>query len=231
MKISLCLLTFNEIAGCKNDIPQIKKYLNEFDEIYAIDGGSEDGTIEFLEKENIPVHIQPTRGLNAACHFSIEKCTTDAVIFFHPKGTIPIEDILRFRQLFENGHDFVIGSRIIKGAVNEEDKHFLKPRKWFVMGLALMSSTLFNRENKMLWDVLHGFRGVTIKGYEKMNLQDKGVVTIDIEMVIRAYKTKLKSIEFPTTECPRIAGETHFKAIPTGIRILRYIKRELRRKD
>lgn len=231
MKISLCLLTFNEIAGCKNDIPQLKKYFNEFDEIYVIDGGSNDGTVEYLKKEGIPVHIQPARGLNAACHFAVEKCITDAVIFFHPKGTIPVEDTLKFRPLFEAGYDFVIGSRIINGAVNEEDKQFLKPRKWFVTGLALVAASLFKKENKILWDVLHGFRGATIKGYKKMNLKDEGNVTIDIEMVSRSYKTKLKSIEFPTTECSRIAGQTHFKAIPTGIKILRYIKREINRKD
>jgi glycosyltransferase involved in cell wall biosynthesis len=231
MKITLCLLTFNEIAGCKNDIPQLKKYLNKFDEIYAIDGGSKDGTIEYIEKEGIPVYVQPKKGLNQACHFAIEKCTTDAVIFFHPKGTIPVEDTLKFRDLFENNYDFVIGSRIIKGAINEEDKNFFKPRKWFVMGLALLSSILFNRGNKILWDVLHGFRGVTIKGYQKMNIKDEGMVTIDIEMVIRSYKSKLKSLEFPTTETARVGGETHFKAIPTGIKIFKYIKRELLRKD
>jgi len=231
MKISLCLLTFNEIAGCKNDIPQLKNYSSEFDEIYAIDGGSKDGTIEYLEKEGIPVYIQPARGLNAAYHFAIKKCTTDAIILFHPKGTIPTNDTLKFRNFFENGYDFVIGSRIIKGAVNEEDRFLFKPRKWFVIGLALLSSVLFNRKNKILWDVLHGFRGVTINGYKKMNIKDEGLVTIDIEMVIRSYKSKLKSIEFPTIETARVGGETHFKAIPTGIKIFKYLMIELLRKS
>lgn len=231
MKITLCLLTFNELAGCKNDIPQIKQYSEKFDEIYAIDGGSKDGTIEFLKNEGISVYVQPNRGLNAACHFAVEKCSTEAVIFFHPKGTIPIEDALKFRPLFDNGWDFVIGSRIIKGAVNEEDKQILKPRKWFVVGLAILTAILFKKENKILWDVLHGFRGVTVEGYRKMRIKDEGMVTIDIEMVSRAYKEKIKSTEFPTTECPRISGETHFKAFPTGIKVLKYIKRELLRKD
>lgn len=231
MKITLCLLTFNEIDGCKNDIPQLNKYLDKFDEIYAIDGGSKDGTVEYLKEENISVYIQPKKGLNAACHFAVEKCATDAIIFFHPKGTIPIEDILKFRELFENNYEFVIGSRIVKEATNEEDKHFLKPRKWFVVGLSIFSSFLFNRGSKRIKDVLHGFRGITINGYKKMNLRDEGTVTIDIEMIIRSYKSKLKSIEFPTTEFSRVGGKTHFKAIPTGIKIMKYLKRELSRKD
>ena len=231
VKISLCLLTFNEISGCKNDIPQLKKYLYDFAEVYAVDGGSSDGTVEYLKKEGIPVYPQPIKGLTAACHFAVVKCTSDAIVFFHPKNTIPAEDILKFRRFFENGYEFVIGSRIVKGAVNEEDRYILKPRKWFMMGLALLSSVLFNRGDKTLWDVLHGFRGVTMDGYRKMNLKDSCEVTIDIEMVVRSYKARLVSAEFPTTEHPRIEGETHFKAIPTGISILKYIGRELGRAD
>lgn len=232
MKVSLCLLTFNEIAGCKNDIPQIKKIVDRFDEIYAIDGGSKDGTIEYLREQNISVYIQPQKGLNVACHFGIEKCTTDAIIFFHPKGAVPVLDTLKFRNLFKNGYDFVIGSRIIKGAKNEEDAKIFRPRKWFVEVLALTVAILFKKNgNKILWDVLHGFRGITINGYKKLNLKDNGIVTIDIEMVVRSYKAKIKSIEFPTIESSRLAGKTHFKAIPTGIKIIKYIKKELQRKD
>jgi len=231
MKISLCLLTFNELDGCKSDIPSIKEISKNFDEIYAIDGGSEDGTLDFLKKNKITVYKQPIRGLNQACHYALEKCKTDAVVFFHPKGSIPVIDNLKFRPLFEAGYDFVIGSRVIKGARNDEDSKLFKPRKWFVIFLAIIAAVLFKKKNKMLWDVLHGFRGVTKKGYKKMDIKDEGKVTIDIEMVCRAYKNNIKSIEFPTTEFSRLAGETHFKAWPTGINLLKYIKREIVRKD
>lgn len=227
MKISLCLLTFNEIDGCKYDVPQIKKILNNFDEIYAVDGGSSDGTVEFLKEQKIQVYKQPVRGLNQACHFAVTKCKTDAIIFFHPKGTIPVKDILKFKPLFEKGYDFVIGSRVIRGARNDEDSKLIKPRKWFVIFLAIIATVLFNRGNKVLWDVLHGFRGITKKGYAKMDLKDEGKVTIDIEMVCRAYKKHIKSTEFPTKEKARLAGVTHFKAWPTGKKIIKYIFREL----
>jgi glycosyltransferase involved in cell wall biosynthesis len=232
MKVSLCLLTFNELEGCKNDVPQIKKIANQFQEIYAVDDNSSDGTVEFLKEQNIPVYLQPEKGLNAACHFAVSKCTTDAIIFFHPKGAIPVEDTLKFRPLFESGYDFVIGSRIVKGARNEEDGKILKPRKWFVIILSLVASLSFRKKGQAyLKDVLHGFRGATVVAYKKMGLIDLGKVTIDIEMVNRSYKKNLKSIEFPTTESSRIAGQTHFKAIPTGMSILEYLKREWKRKD
>lgn len=228
MKITLCILTFNELEGCKYDIPSIDR--TKFDEIYAIDGGSKDGTIEYLKEADIPVYIQPKKGLNAACIYAFEKCTTDALIFFHPKGSIPVEDTLKFRQYFEAGYELVVGSRIIKGAINEEDKKILKPRKWFVEGLALLSCMLFKREGNMIWDVLHGFRGATVKAFKEINPVDFGL-SIDIEMVSRSYKKKLKRIEFPTIEKPRLAGETHFKAIPTGAKLLKYMWQEIKRKD
>lgn len=233
MKISLCLLTYNEIIGCKNDIPQIKKISHQFNEIYAIDGGSKDGTIEYLKKQNIPVYIQPRKGLNMACHYGVEKCTTDVIIFFHPKGTIPVLDTLKFRTLFEKKYAFIIGSRNIKGAKNEEDNKKIRPRKWFVEALAIITFVLFKKNNKqkILRDVLHGFRGITKDAYKKMNLIDREMMTVDIEMVSRAYKLKIKSTEFPTIESSRLGSRTHFKAIPTGFKILRYIIREIKRKD
>ncbi len=228
MRITLCILTMNEITGCKHDVPQIQREL--FDEIYAVDAGSKDGTIEYLQSIGIPVYIQPKRGLNAACVHAFEKCTTDALVFFHPKGSTPITDLGKFRPLFEQGYDLVIASRNIRGAHNEEDGRILKPRKWFVTSLALASALLFRREGPVVWDVLHGFRGMTVKGFCLVNPVDYGV-SIDLEMVSRCYKKRLKRVEFPTKEMPRLAGITHFKALPTGWRLLKYIVRESKRKD
>lgn len=62
MKVSLCLLVWNELEGCQIDLPCIP--MDEFDEIYAVDGGSIDGTVQFLESHGIPVYKQPKTGLN-----------------------------------------------------------------------------------------------------------------------------------------------------------------------
>jgi len=37
MKVSLCLMVWNELEGCEIDAPKLP--CNEFDEIYAVDGG------------------------------------------------------------------------------------------------------------------------------------------------------------------------------------------------
>lgn len=228
MKISLCLLTRNELSGCKNDVPQINKEL--FDEIYAIDANSTDGTIEYLTSVGIPVYQQPHKGLNAACVYAFEKCQTDALVFFHPKGSVPVTDLENFEGYFEQGYDLVIASRNIRGARNEEDHKIIKYRKLFVTGLALLSSFFFRKQGPIIWDVLHGFRGMTVTSFRQIAPSHEGM-WIDIEMVSKAYKKRMKMIEFPTTETARLVGETHFKAIPTGWAIIQYMLREIRTPD
>lgn len=227
MKIALCLLTWNEIVGCKNDIPKIKK--EYFNEVFCIDNGSSDGTVEYLQKNNIEVYRQTLPGLNQACKDAVNLCKSDAIIFFHPKGSIPIEDLYKFKNYFERGYELVIASRMMKESINEEDEHLLKPRKWFVLLMALFSKALFKKEGNTIWDVLHGFRGITIEAFEKMEISDMSP-SIDIEMVCRSYKKRIKRIEFPTRENKRLDGNSHFKAFPTGKKLLKYLCYETFRK-
>src|SRR3990172_865485 len=182
MRIALCILTKNELIGCQHDIPLIQQQL--FDEVYAIDANSTDGTIEYLERMGMPVYIQPRKGLNAACIYAFEKCSSDALIFFHPKGSVPVADTEKFRAFFDEGYDLVVASRNIKGAKNEEDHKVIKYRKWFVSVLAILGALLFRREGSMIWDVLHGFRGMTVDAFRKINPSSEGV-SIDLEMVCR----------------------------------------------
>lgn len=228
MRIALCLITWNEIDGVKHDIPLIDK--SKFEQIYCIDGGSTDGTVEYLEENGIKVYTQQKKGINQACLEAVEHCECDAFVFFHPKGTIPVKDIYKFRKFYEAGYEFVVGSRMMKGAHNEEDDQLVKPRKWFVLCLALLSKILFKREGNTVWDVLHGFRGMTLESFKKLNISDYDK-SIDIEMVNRSYKFKSKRIEFPTYETSRIGGETHFKALSTGWQVLKYMWWEFRRKN
>lgn len=227
MTVGLCLITWNELEGCKHDVPLIDR--SQFDQVYCIDGGSTDGTVEYLQEQGIEVYRQTAKGLNQACKDGANFCKCDAFVFFHPKGSIPVEDTYKFRELYEQGYEFIVGSRMMKESHNEEDDKLLKPRKWFVLGLGLAAKILFKKEGNTIWDSLHGFRGMTVEAFKKCDISDMSP-SVDIEMVCRSYKLKLKRIEFPTTERPRIAGETHFKAYSTGKKLLKYLFWEIERK-
>jgi len=228
MKISLCLLVWNELQGCQADVPKLP--LDEFDEVFAVDGGSTDGTVEYLESQGITVHIQPKKGLNAAYVHANHIATGDAVVVFFAKNTLSTEDLRKFRPLFENGNELIIASRQLPGSVNEEDVHFWRPRKWAVIGLASVAALIWHYEGAWVRDVLHGFKGWKRSAFARMQIQDVGL-SIDIEMVVRAYKLRIPRIEFPTMEISRGYGDTHFKIWPTGKRLIAYLWFELRRHD
>lgn len=226
MEVSLCLLVWNELEGCKLDVPHLPR--EHFAEVYAIDGGSSDGTVEYLQEQGIPVYAQTKRGLNAAYHAAHERSSCDAVVVFFPKGTTPVNDVLKFQPLFEAGCALVVASRNIQGARNEEDGRWLKPRKWSVLCLAFLTAALWRREGHIIRDVLHGFKGFTRDAFTRMNPGDTGL-SIDLELAVRSYRYRLKRAEFATCEMPRPYGQTKFKALPTGIKLLRFLWEELRR--
>jgi glycosyltransferase involved in cell wall biosynthesis len=224
VKISLCLLVWNEMEGCKLDVPNLPR--DTFDEVFAIDGGSSDGTVEFLQSHGIPVHRQMERGLNAAYWCGIEVSRADAIVFFFPKGTLPSADLRQFRSFLENGCDLVIASRNIAGANNEEDVRFFRPRKWLANVLSVIVALIWKREGWRVRDVLHGVRAMTIHGFRAMAPSRTGL-SIDLETVVASYRLRLQRAEFPTTEIPRPFGQTHFRILPTGLKLLRCLLWEL----
>jgi len=228
MKVSLCLIVWNELEGCEADVPRLP--LHAFDEVFAVDGGSKDGTVEYLQSRGIAVHPQTKRGLNAAYVDANRIATGDAVVVFFPKVTLPPDDDARFRALFEQGHGLVVASRQVAGSRNEEDARLLRPRKWAVRALGMLAAIMWRREGHQVRDVLHGFKGWQRAAFERMKVLDTGI-SIDLEMVVRAYKLRIPRTEFPTSEVARGYGETHFKMWPTGKRLLKYLWFELRRAD
>lgn len=227
MKISLCLLVWNELEGCKIDVPLLP--LEAFDEVYAIDGGSLDGTVVYLESQKIPVYQQRKRGLNAAYIEAVELSNCDAVVVFFPKATLDPNCLRNFRALFDEGYELVVASRNISGGRNEEDSHFFKPRKWGVSMLSCFASVLWRREGYRIRDVLHGVKGFTVAAFRDIDPLDHGL-SIDLEMVVRSYRLKISRAEFPVHEEPRVSGCTHFKLLPTSKKLLKYLLFELGRK-
>lgn len=228
MKISLCLMVWNELEGCRTDVPLLP--IAAFDEVYAVDGGSTDGTVEYLDSQGIAVHRQPKRGLNAAYLHAAEMSKCGAVVVFFPKATIDPQTLRQFRPLLEAGNELVVASRNCPGGRNEEDEKIWKPRKLGVMALSMGAALLWRREGRRVRDVLHGYKGFTLAAFERMAPLDHGL-SIDIEMVIRSYRLNIKRIEFPVREVARSYGDTRFRIIPTAMLLLRYLWSELKRRD
>ena len=220
-------MVWNELKGCQQDVPNLPREC--FDEIFALDGGSTDGTVEYLVSQSIPVVRQPKPGYNHAYIAAFERTSCDALVIFHPKGSIDPSSLRQFAAPFQAGAHLVVASRSIKGGRNEEDGKFLKPRKWSVLALSGLSAFLWWRgRGPVVWDVLHGYRGMRRDAFFAMDPVGEGL-SMDLQMVVRSYRLGFKLCQIPVEERPRLQGSTHFKALPTGIKLLKYMWFELKR--
>jgi hypothetical protein len=219
-RINLCLLTWNELEGCKIDVPNIPPIFNR---VFAIDNSSTDGTVEYLTQRGIEVIIQKSKTYNGAYIDAISEAQNMPLIFFHPKGTINTQSLSTAELAMRNGVDFLLASRITTGAQNEEDHKLIKLRKWFVVFVGIISKLRWGmRKNFYLDDVLHGYRGVSTAFMQSLVLNREGV-TADLEMIRHAYGADFVLKKIPVIEVARISGSTHFPAFSTGKRILRFV--------
>ncbi len=229
MRLALCLLTYNERPCLEQIFPLIPAPSLEsgFDQIVAIDGGSTDGTEEYYRERGVQVIGQSRRGRGDAFMLAFEQVEADAYIFFSPDGNEDVRDLPKFKLLLEGGADLVIASRMMRGAVNEEDIHFLKPRKWANNALNLLANGLFRKVGPFVTDSINGYRAITQRAAKDLKL-DALDYTIEYQMTIRALKRRMAIVEFPTTEGQRVAGATGASSFPTGMRFLKRLWRELR---
>ena len=230
LKITLCLLTRNELECLKVIFPQIPPPgpAAGYDAIVAIDGGSTDGTLEFFSQHGIQVIGQSRRGRGDAFLRAFDQVDSDAYLFFSPDGNEAIADLPRFRPLLEAGADLVIASRMMKGAVNEEDAQLLRFRKWANNAFNGMANVAFRKSQPYITDSINGYRALTRAAARRLRL-DALDYTIEYQMTMRALQLGLRIEEFPTIEGQRVAGETGAQSIPTGIRFVKRFWTELTR--
>ncbi|MGE4106261.1 MAG: glycosyltransferase family 2 protein [Bacteriovoracia bacterium] len=230
MKISLVILTLNEIVGLREVFAKIPR--NAVDEVFAIDGGSTDGTIEFLRENGVTVYPQTVRGRGEAFREAFRRATGDALIFYSPDGNEDAADIPKFRPHLEGGGDIVIGTRMVKGAHNEEDELLFPLRKWANNAFTLMANVTWNLGPTLrggyVTDTINGFRAITKKAWAQLELDGPGY-TIEYQSSIRAFKLGLKIVEFPTYEASRIDNREGSPSLQTGIAFLKLYWGEVRK--
>ena len=223
--VTLVIVTRNEAVGLKALLPRIR--FDVFDDFFAVDGNSRDDSVSILESAGVRVLRQSERCLGAAMIEARDQVTTDALVFFHPDGNENPDDLARMAQLLRDGNEFVVASRMIKGAWNEDDAKVLKWRKWANQGFAVLANAIFARDGNRTSDVTNGFRGITLAAWDRFCLTSKDL-TMDYQMVIRALKTGTRITEFATHENHRVEGATNFASLPTGIAELRLLAKEIK---
>lgn len=223
---ALVLLTLNEVDGLRALWDQLP--VPAFREVFAVDGGSTDGTVELLTERGIPVVPQPIRGRGVAFRVAADAAHSERLVYFSPDGNEDPADIERLDDLLVAGADLAIARRFGPGAVNEEDVGWLRPRAWVNQALSLAANGLFREGGERVWDTINGFRALRREALLELGTTVKRF-PIEYQITIRAFQRGWKVAELPTREGERIGGERKAASWPVGMDHLKVLATELAR--
>ena len=219
---TLVLLVLNEIDGLRLTWDELP--LDRFARTVAVDGGSTDGTREFLEARGIPILDQPIAGRGVAFRVAAEAVDTDRLVFYSPDGNEDPADIERLDDLLLGGARVSIASRFAQGSVNEE-ADWLRPRARVNQTLTWVANRLFNQSDYVT-DTINGFRALRRVDLLELDTTVKRF-PIEYQISIRAMKRGWPIAELATKEGQRAGGESKALSWPVGKDHLKVLFNEL----
>ncbi len=219
MKTTLLVLTMNEIEGVKLIMPRIK---NEWvDEILVVDGGSVDGTKEWLTARGYKVITQKSKGVCGAYWEGMDAATGDVIIPFSPDNNSLPEMIPALVRKMGDGYDMVIASRYLGKAKSYDDDPVTALGNWM---FTRMVNVLFGGK---FTDSLVMFRAYKKSIVTELEMDEKRRPVFEMQLCIRCAKQGLTVAEIPADEPKRIGGVRKMRPLYNGSTLLWQIAKEI----
>lgn len=209
MKVVIVIPTYNEAENVVKLVPQLAEEIpNISHEVVTlfVDDSSPDGTAQILEGLKAKYHFvnifvrKEKTGLGAAYIDGFKKAMNemDADVIMEMDADLQHDpkDIKRFIKEIDNGFDFVMGSRYMKGGS--------VPKEWaFYRKLLSWSGNLFSKFALgifSLTEFTNGFRATRVKGV--LDQVDLDAIKSDgfaykLDLLHKTYKTGAKMKEIP----------------------------------
>jgi len=207
MRIAVILPCFNEEVAIGSTISEVKQCLPTAD-IYVIDNGSTDSTVEKALAFGVKVILEPQKGKGFAVRraFSLLCDDYDTFLMVDGDSTYGLENVQEAVNLVStHGYDMVVGTRVMN------DDHSVLRAEHFRLGHKFgnrILSGLFRSLFKLpISDTLSGYR-VFSQGFVKSFSGGASGFEIEAELNAHAFLISAAVTELPVTYRGRLDGST-----------------------
>jgi glycosyltransferase involved in cell wall biosynthesis len=223
-----------------NNLPHVFQALPAgLHEVILVDGHSTDRTIEVARalRPDVKIVQQTRRGKGNALACGFAQLTGDVVVLLDADGSADPREIPAFVAALIAGADFAKGTRFDGGGCSHDITRF---RRVGNAGLNRLVNLLFRTHYT---DLCYGYNAFRSYLLPVLDLPPVEPVTdspdtrfwgdgFEIETLInvRAALAGVRITEIGSIEFPRLHGVSNLRAIPDGIRVLRTILAERRRR-
>ncbi len=216
--VTAIIPTLNEAGNLPYVLDTIPDWVEE---VIVVDGRSSDDTerIARLLRPGVKVIHELTPGKGAALRAGVNAASGDYFIALDADGSMDGGHLDAFREAFENGAQYVKGSRFAVGGGSAD---ITRLRRFGDKGICLLMLVLFGAR---FTDATYGYFGVRADCYDKIRLETNGFET-EILFNIRAHRAGLVIAEVPCFEGQRLYGNSNLSALKDGMRIGLYVINE-----
>jgi glycosyltransferase involved in cell wall biosynthesis len=242
--VSVVIPTLNEARNIAHVLPKLPAGV---DQVVLVDGGSTDGTVEVARRLRPDmIIIQQTRrgkGNALACGFAA--ATGDIIVMMDADGSTHPAEISRFVEtLVRSGADFAKGSRFVPGGGSSDITSLRR------VGNSCLSGLVNTLCRTHYTDLCYGFNAFWRRCLPALDLEHASSEVIpdsdraerepmqwgdgfEIEtlITIRVARASLQVVEVPSFEHGRLHGQSNLNAFSDGLRVLRTIFAEGRRRS
>jgi glycosyltransferase involved in cell wall biosynthesis len=212
-KVSIIIACKNEGEGIGKILASVKKYS---DDIIVVDGHSNDGTKEKVERFGARFLLDNKKGRGDALKIGIRHAKKAVIVFFDADGSHDERDIPSFVEpILKRKADLVLGSRRIGGSADLTINLTGIIRS---AGCDLLVALVNHKFKTNLTDILYSFRAVSASSAKKIRFKSDDF-GIEQEMVVTYLKKRYKIVEIPSRERARAWGKSKLRTI-TGIKFI-----------
>lgn len=205
--LSIIMPAKNEAVNLQKLLPTVQS-LFPAAEIIVVNDGSTDGTVALCQSLGVKVVThQYSKGNGASIKTGARNASRDILVFMDGDGQHKAPDIVRLREIYDRGHDMVVGAR---SAATQAS-----------MG-RLVANTMYNRlsswiSGQQIRDLTSGFRIVSRAKFVKfLYLLPNGFsypTTITMAFFRAGY-----SVAYVDIEAGKREGKSHINLLKDGMR-------------